>query len=130
MWKVIFQECVKHPEFMIEVRAHSADKEISLQQMRFLHGAVIPLFVKHTGDSPQNWENRLKIECGSRWFSPKTITVRGQSYTIIPSKTTLTTKDFNEWLQNITDYGLTIDVTVPPPDPEWKKHQSKEVSHG
>lgn len=128
-WKHIYSECIKHPEFIIEVRPYSIEKEISRQQMRFLHGVVIPLFVKHTGDSPQNWENRLKVECGSKWFTPKIITVKSQNYTIIPSKTNLSTKDFMEWLQNITDYGLTIGIAVPPPDPQWREHLRKEATN-
>jgi hypothetical protein len=113
-------ECLKTAKGFIQVL--SLEKAISNKQMAFFHGKVIPLFVEHTGDSPAYWETKLKVEQGSKWFTPETVIVNKWPVVFVPSKTKLTTRQFMEWLQNITDFGLTIDVKVPPPDKDWKKN--------
>lgn len=119
-WKAIYRECLKHERAIVEVRPYDPEKEISIQQMRYLHGVVIPLFVDFTGDSAQYWENKLKLECGSQWFKPEVITIGVQKFVTIPSKKTMSTKDFSNWYQNIRDYGDSIGCPVPPPDSQWR----------
>lgn len=119
-WNEIYAECRKYDKFIVEVREYDEAKEISLAQMRYLHGAVIPLFVDFTGDSPQYWENKLKLECGSKWFKPEWIAINGKSFYVIPSKKNLSVKDCNEWFQNIIDFGNAIGCPIPLPDPNWK----------
>jgi len=126
-WDQVHKACSKHARFIIEVRKYDEAREISLQQMAFLHAVVIPLFVDYTGDSPQYWQNKLKLECGSKWFKVETVTVGKHSYTIIPSKTKLSVNDFSEWYQNISDFGDSIDCPVPPPDPNWRINQQQET---
>ncbi len=119
-WKAIYKECCKYEQFIIDVRKYDIENEISLQQMAYFHTVVIPAFVNHTGDSPKYWENKLKLEQGSKWFKPQTITVNNHKYTVIPSKTGLSTKDFNEWLQNIMDFAQTLGFIIPLPNKDWK----------
>ncbi len=122
-WKAVYRECAKYPRFIIEAREYNEAREISLAQMAYFHAVVVPLFSDYTGDSKQYWENKLKIECGSKWFTPVPIVIDGQTYYTIPSKTTLTVKDFSEWYQNIRDFGDTVGCLVPPPDPEWRENE-------
>ena len=124
-WKSIYIECAKFERFIVEVRRYDEEREISLQQIGFFHAGIVPLFVNYTGDSKQYWENKLKLECGSKWFTPKEITISGHIYTVIPSKTNLSTKDFSEWYQNITDFGLQHGVVIPPPDPNWRLNKKQ-----
>jgi hypothetical protein len=119
-WPKIHTECAKYPRFAIEVRKYDEAAEISLKQMAYFHGVIVPLFSKEFGDSPQYWENKLKIECGSKWFTPEPIKIDGNVFVMIPSKKKLKVGDFNEWYQNISDFGLTVNCVVPPPDPEWR----------
>jgi hypothetical protein len=118
-------ECAQYPRFLVEVRKYDEEREISLKQMAYFHAVVVPLFVDYTGDSPQYWENRLKLECGSKWFKPEVIEIEGRHITIVPSKKRLSTKNFSEWYQNIRDFGDSIGVLVPPPDPEWRTNKEK-----
>jgi len=37
-------------------------------------------------------------------------------------------EDFEEWYNNMTDFGLRIGVIIPPPDKNWKAN--KEKSNG
>jgi hypothetical protein len=124
-WPTIQREAAKHPRFVIEVREYNEAAEISLKQMAYFHAVVVPLFVKEFGDSPQYWENKLKIECGSKWFMPELIKIGGNLFVTIPSKKKLKVSDFCEWYQNISDLGLSINCIVPPPDPEWRQKGEK-----
>ena len=125
-WPEIYRFCSNQERFIVEVRKLDPEREISLQQMKYFHAVVIPLFVEYTGDSPQYWENKLKLECGSKWFQPKIVTVDGKDFAFLPSKKKLSVADFSEWYQNITDYGLSVNVVIPPPDPRWREHQTPE----
>lgn len=126
-WNKVYGECAKHEQFVIEITAYDPDKEITKNQMAYFHAVIIPMFVESTGDSPQYWENKLKVECGTKWFKPEEINIGGHTYCFIPSKKTLSKTDFSEWYQNITDYGLTVGVVVPPPNPEWRKELTNVV---
>ena len=120
-WSQLENECLTRREGFIEVV--SFEKGISNQQMKFFHACIVPLFVEYTGDSKEYWETKLKVECGSKWFEPRTVVVNGISVSFIGSKTHLTTRQFCEWYQNIVDYGLRMGIAVPPPDPEWRKRK-------
>jgi hypothetical protein len=77
-------------------------------------------FVKHFGDCNDVWEKRLKIHCGEKWFKPTIIDVDGVMCVNVPSKKSMTTKDFSEWFQNIVDHGLQMGVVVPMPDKDMR----------
>jgi hypothetical protein len=124
-WPSIYAACRKHERFTVEIRKYDEQAEISRNQMAYLHAVIIPLFSNYTGDSQQYWENKLKLECGSKWFKPEIITVCGREFVVIPSKKTLSVKDFSEWYQNIRDYGDTVGCIVPPPDPNWREEEQK-----
>ena len=127
-WKAIYAQCRKHADkgFVIEVRPYSPDHEISLRQMAYYHAVILPLFSAYTGDSQHYWDHYLKLVCGSKWFKSETVRVCGREITTLPSKTTLSIKDFSEWYQNIRDFGDSINCIVPPPDPQWRIHRVKE----
>ena len=41
-WKAVYRECAKYEQFIVEVRKFDPEREISLQQMRYMHAVVIP----------------------------------------------------------------------------------------
>lgn len=123
-WPRICDECAKYDRFLIDIIKYDESREISVQQMRYFHGVVVPLFSEWNGDSKECWETRLKLECGPKWFAPKALNIDGKAYILVPSKKKLTVKDCNEWLENIVDYGLRCGVVVPPPDPEWRENNA------
>jgi len=119
-WKQIYRQCARYERFIIEVRQYDEAKEISLQQMRYLHAVVIPALAEHVGSSELMAEILLKKKCGEQWFIQE---VDGDE--IIISKTMLTTKQTTKWLENCWDWLETIGCPVPPPDPNWRSTQQK-----
>ncbi|MDO8302665.1 MAG: hypothetical protein Q7T18_05440 [Sedimentisphaerales bacterium] len=67
-WPAIHLAAAKHEQAIIEVRAYDPDKEISDQQMKYLHAVVIKEYSSFTGHSPWESEQFLKREAGEQWF--------------------------------------------------------------
>ncbi len=120
-WPAIETLCVKYDRFVIEVRKYDSAKEISLQQMKYLHAVVIPALADHVGCSELMAEICLKKKCGEAFFIQK---LDGEQ--IIISKTMLTAKQTTIWLENIWDWMESINCPVPPPDPAWRANKQKE----
>lgn len=119
-WKRVYQECAKHGEFVVEVRKYDEAREISLQQMRWLHCPDGPFAVlaEYMGVSRLIAELILKKKCGERWFVQE---VDGEK--IIASKTMLTAKQTGEWIDNIIDFMDSIGCPVSAPDPNWRTNR-------
>ena len=122
-WTAIYKACVKYNQFVVEVRELDPEREISLQQMRYLHAVVFPALSEYMGCSELMAEVILKKKCGEQWFIQE---VDGND--IIISKTMLTVKQTTTWLENIWDFMETINCPVPPPDPRWRQNQEKELT--
>ena len=126
-WEAVYKACTRHERFVVEVRNYDPDKEISLQQMKYLHAVVIPALAEYIGCSQLIAEIILKKKCGEEWFIQQ---VDGNE--IIISKTMLTIKQTTKWLENCWDFMESINCPVPPPDPNWRVNQQKEkeLIHG
>ena len=121
-WPQIQEACAKHKRFDITVEKHDPERSISLAQMRFFHSKGGPLHIlsEWNGDSQDCWQTRLKLECGSQWFEPKPVIVGNTAYTMIPSKTKMSVRDFNDWYENIKQHcEEKYNVMLPDPDPNW-----------
>lgn len=114
-WPAIHKQAAKYSEFIIEVRQYDPEREITLQQMSYLHAVVYPALAEHMGVSQLMAEVILKKKCGEQWFIKEI-----DSNEIILSKTMLTVKQTTVWLENIWDFMEAIGCPVPPPDPQWK----------
>ncbi len=117
-WDAVYAECGKHTEFVIEVRRHDPDKEISLQQMKYIHAVVIPALSEYVGCSQLMAELLLKKKCGEQWF----VKFVDKTETII-SKTNLSVNQTTKWLENIWDWMESINCPVSPPDKNWVEKQ-------
>lgn len=122
-WKAIYKACAKYDQFVVEIRAYDEAKEISLQQMRWLHckNGPIELLAEYMGVSRLIAELILKRKCGEEFFVHK---IDGE--TVIASKTMLSVKDTTEWIENIFDFMDAIGCPVQPPDPAWRQNQDNE----
>lgn len=122
-WPKIHEDCAKHDRFIIEVRKFDPEREISLQQMKWLHckNGPIVLLAEYMGCSKMIAELILKKKCGERFFIHK---IDGD--TVIASKSMLSVKQTNEWIENIFDFMDSINCPVQPPDPKWRENQQKE----
>jgi len=119
-WKQLYRQCARYERFIVEVRKYDETKEISLQQMRYLHAVVIPALAEHVGCSELTAEIILKKKCGAQWFIQE---IDGDD--IIISKTMLTVKQTNKWLENCWDWLESIGCPVPAPDPNWRLNHAK-----
>lgn len=123
-WKAVYKACAKHERFLLEVRKYDEAAEISLQQMRYLHAVVIPALADLVGCSEFMAEQILKKKCGEQWFVKE---VDGDICII--SKTNLSVKQTNKWLENCWDWMESIGCPVPPPDPNWRINRLQESAH-
>lgn len=117
-WPAIHKECMKHKRFVVEVRKYDEQREISRQQMRYLHGVVFPTIAREMHISLWEAELLCKTQAGEQWLVKKMGDVR-----FILSKTGMSVKDCTEWIQNIFDWGDRNGIFIPPPDKEWWKRR-------
>ncbi len=120
-WKAIHAECCKTERFIIEVRPYSEEREITLQQYAYLHAVVFPLLAEAIGCSLWEAEYTCKRWCGQQWELIKNV---GKGMWVECSKTKLTTKQCNLWIENIMDWAAKRDIVIPPPDPEWRSKRA------
>lgn len=123
-WKAVYRACSKHESFIVEVRKYDEAKEISLQQMRWLHckNGPIALLAEYMGVSKLIAELILKKKCGERFFVHE---IDGEI--VIASKAMLTVKQTTEWIENIFDFMDSIGCQVQPPDPAWRINQQRDA---
>ena len=154
---------------IVEVRKYDPQKEISYNQMKYIHcdAGPIKLFAEFQGCSNLESELQLKRECGEHLFI-KELTgqtwvelceLRGKSYfeckntlcrllalpqdmikvdgkracpmcktleprvVMILSKTELTTKQTNEWIENMYTFLTSQNINVQMPNRDWRKEQ-------
>jgi hypothetical protein len=117
-WTPIYNECAKYERFVVEVTELDSDKDISNQQMKYLHAVVFPLLAKETHCSLWQAEFDCKRHAGNQWFIKKI----GDQHFVL-SKTSLSVKQTNEWIKNIIDWAATGNIHVPEPDKEWRSNK-------
>ena len=94
----------------------------SLNQIRWIKGVAIRGCSDWNGETPTEWDQRFKDECGGSELL-KTIEVTGEDgkkYTYLTLKGT-SKKNLTQYIENILSRAITMDWPVTPPDPELKK---------
>ncbi len=94
-WEDIQSEAAKHRRSKITVESYSEAAEWSDQQRKWWKDILLPALAKHTGDSIEYWETRLKLAVLPDDFQPVTVVIDGKLYKYIPSITTLGMKKMN-----------------------------------
>ena len=120
-WPLIQKESAKYPKFTVEVHKYDEQREISNQQMAYLHTVVFETIAKHMHSSLWEAEFLCKTQCGEQWFVKKMGDLR-----FVLSKTTLTVKQCNKWIENIQDWGQRNNIFIPAPDKDWRKAKKGE----
>lgn len=84
----------------------------SVQQNRFWHGVVIPLFAEHCGYEFDDMKDELALK-----LLPKELTdMTTGEVRIVPGHTSaLTTKEFNELIERAQRFGAELGIYVPDP---------------
>ncbi|KKK86383.1 hypothetical protein LCGC14_2763780 [marine sediment metagenome] len=117
-WPAIHEEAAKYESFVISVEKWDEEKELSKQQMKYLHAVVFPIFAKEMHCSLLWAEITLKRACGEQWLIK-----RFENTEIILSKTILSVKQCNQWIKNIQDWCDSHKIHIPESDKDWKKNE-------
>lgn len=121
-WPEIHNEAARHKRFMITVEEWTEEKEISRQQMAYLHAVVFPVFAKEMHCSLLWAEITLKRCCGEQWLIR-----RVDKTEIILSKTILSVNQCNKFLENIWDWCGSKNIHIPEPDKDWRKKTTYQI---
>ncbi len=120
-WPKIQAKCAEYPRFVIKVERYSEQKEISDRQMAYLHAVVFPTLAREMTCSLWEAEFTCKRQCGEQWLLKKMGDLR-----FVLSKTVLTTKQCNQWIENIWDWADKSGVHIPQPDKDWRKNELQQ----
>ena len=119
-WKAIQDECALYNRFTIEVTEFNEEREISNQQMKYLHAAVFPLIAERFHMSELEAEDHCKALCGEHWFVKK---IGDKWYRL--SKKTLSVTQCNKWIENIYTYFEKQGLHIPAPNQDWRKEKDE-----
>lgn len=119
-WKAIHGACARHHEFIVEVRPYNEEREVTNQQFAYLHAVVFPALAKAWDTSEEDAEFECKKRWGEQWLVKKSL-----GYRFVLSKTVLTSKQCNKWLDNIWQGAHREGIIIPPPDKDWRETARK-----
>ena len=98
------------PEFLKQCESGSViqlltpDEYITLQQIRWLKGVLLPALSKDTGDSVEFWETKIKLAVLPDDFVPEIYEIQGQLCARIPSITKLGMRKMNALIEGAVAY--------------------------
>lgn len=84
-WQDLQTYAAQFPSALITVEKYSEAKRISLQQIRWWKGVLLPALSKSTGDSIAYWEVYLKLNVMSDEFKPFVVIIGGVAMNAVPS---------------------------------------------
>ncbi|HOI38788.1 MAG TPA: hypothetical protein PLF11_15580 [Bacillota bacterium] len=117
-WPAINKACAKHKRFVVDVHKYDEEREITNQQMAYLHTVVYPTVAKSMHCSLWEAEFQCKTGPGKQWLVKRIGDLR-----FVLSKTGMSVKDCTQWIENIFDWGDRNGIFIPPPDKEWWKRR-------
>ncbi len=128
-WPAVHRAAAKHRRFSVTIESYSEERQISLQQIRWWKGVLLPALSKDNGDSVSQWETTLKLNVMPDEFQIETVKVHGIAVNYIPSVTKLNIKKTNilvegsvAWLHDAEIHGDTYTwVTLPDRELRSKK---------
>jgi len=75
------------------------DKYISVQQIKWFKGVLLPALAKDSGDSVEYWETTLKVAVMPDEFMPTYVAIGKQVMPVIPSISSLSIKKMNQLIE-------------------------------
>ena len=103
-WEDIQTEAAKHTRSRITVESYSEAQELSLQQIKWWKGILLPALSADTGDTVHYWENKLKLQILPDDVQPETIIIDGILYAYLPSISKLSIKKTNLLITGSVQY--------------------------
>ncbi len=118
-WPAIHHEAAKHPHFIVAVL--DEDEAITDRQRRWFKGVCCKELSEWNGETVDEWENRLKNECGNGIFKVLAFTIGGEEFKRFESIANKGKKQMTEFIENILSTAITKDWPVYPPDPDLRR---------
>jgi hypothetical protein len=98
------QELLKQCESGSIIQLLTPAEYISLQQIRWFKGVLLPALSKDTGDSIAWWETTLKMAVMPDEFAPVYVAIGKQVFPVIPSITKLSVPKMNQMIEGAVAY--------------------------
>jgi hypothetical protein len=118
-WPAIQLEAAKFPHFVISVL--NEEEAITDRQRRWYKGVCLKGLSDWNGDTVDEWDYRLKIECGSEIFKVPKYTYGDMVYWRPESIANKGKKQITEFIENILSKSITEGWPVYPPDPDLRR---------
>ena len=118
-WPAIHHEAAKHPHFAIVVL--DEDEAITDRQRRWYKGICLKGLSDWNGETVDEWDYRLKVECGAEIFKMIRYEYKGKEFYRPQSITSKGKGKMTEFIENILSIAITKDWPVYPPDPDLRK---------
>jgi len=118
-WPTIHHEAAKYPHFTIVVL--NEDEAITDRQRRWYRGVALTGLSEWNGDTKDEWDYKLKTECGSEIFKMLEFPYEGKTYKRPESITNKSKKQMSEYIENILSVAITEGWPVYPPDPSLRR---------
>lgn len=117
-WPKVYAECAKYPKFVIKVM--NENDYITDRQRRWYKGICLKELSDWNGDTVDEWDYRLKVECGAEIFTMLSFEYGGMKYWRPESITSKSKKQMTQFIENILSKAITDDWPVDPPDPDLR----------
>lgn len=98
-WPEIQKQAAMYRRARVTVGKYSEAKELSLQQIRWWKGVLLPALAEDSGDSKAFWEAKLKLAVLPDEFQPEIVNINGKTFGYLPSVSTLSCKKTNELIE-------------------------------
>ena len=118
-WPAIHIEAAKYPRFAIKVM--NEDEWMTDRQRRWYKGVCLKGLSEWNGETVDEWDYRLKVECGSEIFAMLKFLYGDMVYWRPESITTKSKKQMTAFIENILSKSITMEWPVYPPDPDLRK---------
>jgi len=118
-WPAIHREASKHKNFEIVVL--NEDEAITDRQRRWYKGVCLKELSGWNGETVDEWDYRLKTECGSEIFKMLEFDYEGKKCFRPQSITSISKKNMTDFIENILSKSITMDWPVYPPDPDLRR---------
>ena len=118
-WPAVHREASKHAHFEIVVLNEA--EAITDRQRRWYKGICLKELSDWNGDTVDEWDFRLKTECGAEIFKMLKFKYSGKEFYRPQSITSVGKKQMIQFIENILSISITKEWPVYPPDPELRK---------
>jgi hypothetical protein len=118
-WPEIQREAAKLPFFTIVIL--DEDEAITDRQRRWYKGVCLKALSDWSGDTIDEWDYRLKTECGAEIFNMFRFKYKLKEFYRPESIMSKGKKQMTSFIENILSAAITLSWPIEPPDPELRK---------